>query len=84
MIEVLDQVLDRFSTSAGERLRPIRVWVSCSKGEIRGCFSVQQELANPWRKTESAGKSSQRNPNRNAAADKGFIHEGQRPYAQAE
>jgi hypothetical protein len=51
-------VLDRFSTSAGQRLRPIRVCVSCSKGEIRGCFSVQQELANPWRKTKSAGKAS--------------------------
>ncbi|KAH0813393.1 hypothetical protein GEV33_009398 [Tenebrio molitor] len=71
--DAMKMVLERLST--GSRL---------VQGEIRGCFSVQQELANPWRKTESAGKSSQRNPNRNAAADKGFIHEGQRPYAQAE
>ncbi|KAH0813601.1 hypothetical protein GEV33_009190 [Tenebrio molitor] len=39
-----------FSTSSGQRLRPIRV----------------------------------KNSNRNVAADKGFLHEGQRPYASAD
>ncbi|KAH0809885.1 hypothetical protein GEV33_012907 [Tenebrio molitor] len=39
-----------FPTSSGQRLRPIRV--------------VQQVLANPWRRTEAAGKPSKRNSNR--------------------
>jgi hypothetical protein len=50
--------------SRGSRLVEVRgydrfVCECCvQKGEIRGCFSVQQVLANPWRKTDSAGKSS--------------------------
>ncbi|KAH0815655.1 hypothetical protein GEV33_007136 [Tenebrio molitor] len=41
-IKVEQTPFKRFSTSSGQRLRPIRV--------------VRQELANPWRRTESAGK----------------------------
>jgi hypothetical protein len=44
---------------------------------------VQQVLANPWRKTVSAGRIVQRELQPYAAADLGFIHEGQRPYASA-
>jgi hypothetical protein len=41
-------------------------------------------LANPWRKTETAGKIVQRELQPYAAADLGFIHEDQRPYASAD
>ncbi|KAH0815109.1 hypothetical protein GEV33_007682 [Tenebrio molitor] len=43
-----------------------------------------QVLANPWRKTESAGRVVQRELQPYAAADLGFIHEGPRPYASAD
>jgi hypothetical protein len=45
---------------------------------------VQQVLANPWRKTETAGKIVQSELQPYAAADLGFFHEGQRPYASAD
>ncbi|KAH0809538.1 hypothetical protein GEV33_013254 [Tenebrio molitor] len=45
---------------------------------------LQQVLANPWRKTEAAGKIVQTELQPYAAADLGFFHEGQRPYASAD
>jgi hypothetical protein len=53
-------------------------------GRLGGIFPVQQVLANPWRKTESAGRVVQRELQPYAAADLGFIHEGPRPYASAD
>jgi hypothetical protein len=53
-------------------------------GRLGGVFPVQQVLANPWRKTVSAGRIVQRELQPYAAADLGFIHEGQRPYASAD
>jgi hypothetical protein len=55
-------VLDRFST--GSRLVLVRGYdrsgCECcvQRGRLGGVFSVQQVLANPWRRTESAGKPS--------------------------
>jgi hypothetical protein len=54
------------------------------EGRLGGVFPVQQLLANPWRKTETAGRIVQRELQPYAAADLGFIHEGQRPYASAD
>ncbi|CAH1379163.1 unnamed protein product, partial [Tenebrio molitor] len=34
------------------------------RGKLGGVFSVQQVLANPWRRTEAAGKPSKKNSNR--------------------
>jgi hypothetical protein len=45
---------------------------------------VQQVLANPWRKSVSAGGDVDRVLQPYAAADQGFVHEGQRPYASAD
>ncbi|KAH0813538.1 hypothetical protein GEV33_009255 [Tenebrio molitor] len=44
----------------------------------------QKVLANPWRKTETAGRIVQRELQPYVAADLGFSHEGQRPYALAD
>jgi hypothetical protein len=41
-------------------------------------------LANPWRKTETAGRIVQRELQPYAAVDLGFFYEGQRPYASAD
>jgi hypothetical protein len=53
-------------------------------GRLGGVFPVQQVLANPWRKSVSAGGNVQRVLQPYAAADQGFVHEGQRPYASAD
>jgi hypothetical protein len=53
-------------------------------GRLGGVFPVQQVLANPWRKAETAGRIVQRELQPYAAADLGFIHEGQRPHASAD
>ncbi|KAH0808872.1 hypothetical protein GEV33_013919 [Tenebrio molitor] len=45
---------------------------------------LQQVLANPWRKTETAGRIVQRELQPYAAADLGFIHEGQPLYASTD
>jgi hypothetical protein len=45
---------------------------------------VQQVLANPWRKSVSAGGDVDRVLQPYAAANQGFVHEGQRPYASAD
>jgi hypothetical protein len=49
--------------STGSRLVQVRgydrsVCECCvQRGKLGGCFRVQQVLANPWRKTDSARKS---------------------------
>jgi hypothetical protein len=53
-------------------------------GRLGGVFLVQQVLANPWRKTETAGRIVQRELQPYAAADLGFIHEGQPLYASTD
>ncbi|KAH0811514.1 hypothetical protein GEV33_011277 [Tenebrio molitor] len=53
-------------------------------GRLGGVFSLQQVLANPWRKTETAGRIVQRELQPYDAADLGFFHEGQPPYASAD
>jgi hypothetical protein len=66
--------------------RPLlRVCVFVLKGgRLGGVFPVQQVLANPWRKTETAGRIVQRELQPYDVADLGFFHEGQPPYASAD
>jgi hypothetical protein len=54
------------------------------RGRLGGVFPVQQVLANSWRKSVSAGGDVQKVLQPYAAADQGFVHEGQRPYASAD
>ncbi|KAH0816039.1 hypothetical protein GEV33_006753 [Tenebrio molitor] len=70
ILEVLDQLLDRFSTSSGQRLRPIRCATGAGEQPVEedriGWETVLEEF------------------HPNVAADKGFLHEGHRPYASAD
>jgi hypothetical protein len=64
-IKVEQTPLRRFSTSSGQRGYDRSVCECCvQRGRLGGVFSVQQVLANPWRRTEEAWKSSKRNSNR--------------------
>jgi hypothetical protein len=64
-IRVEQTPFQRFSTSTRERFTTDPcVSVCVQRGRLGGVFSVQQVLANPWRKTEAAGKSFKRNSNR--------------------
>jgi hypothetical protein len=60
------------------------VCVCAQRGRLGGVFPVQQVLANSWRKTETAGRIVQRELQPYAAADLGFSHEGQPPFASAD
>jgi hypothetical protein len=53
-------------------------------GRLGGVFPVRQVLANPWRKSVSTEGDFDRVLQPYAAANQGFVHEGQRPYASAD
>jgi hypothetical protein len=56
----------------------------CSKGEIRGCFLSATGAGEPVEEDRSGWKIVQEELQPYAAADLGFLHEGQRPYASAD
>jgi hypothetical protein len=56
----------------------------CSKGEIRGCFLSATGAGEPVEEDRSGWKIVQEELQPYAAADLGFLHEGQPPYASAD
>jgi hypothetical protein len=63
----------------------IRVCVClCSKGEIRGCFLSATGAGEPVEEDRSGWEVVQEELQPYVAADLGFLHEGQRPYASAD
>jgi hypothetical protein len=56
----------------------------CSKGEIRGCFPRATGVGELVEEDRSGWKIVQEELQPYAAADLGFLHEGQRPYASAD
>jgi hypothetical protein len=56
----------------------------CSKGEIRGCFQCATGAGEPVEEDRIGWETVLEEFQPNVAADKGFLHEGHRPYASAD
>jgi hypothetical protein len=54
------------------------------KGEIRGCFQCATGAGEPVEEDRSGWETVQEEFQPYVAADKGFLHEGHRPYASAD
>jgi hypothetical protein len=75
----------KFSTGAWLTFTTESVCVClCSKGEIRGCFLSATGGGEPVEEDRSGWKIVQEELQPYAAADLGFLHEGQRPYASTD